>query len=241
MKMNKWPKLFNNKNFLYTKNSLNIYNSGDFITRSFKLSKIINHNLNFKKYIQLTNFIKKITFIKKEDSLLDFGSGNGAFLYFFINKLKLKKNVSFEISMPLLEVQKKFIKKTFFTNNIKSIKKNSVDHSISYSVFQYFKSNNHAKNILNNLIRVTKKNVVLFDIKNNKLKNKFKLNQRIKQGLTEIDYQKKYRNLPYRFYSKKFFIDFVKNKRTKLKINFYNMPKVSLDYKFGYCVKISKI
>ena len=86
MKMNKWPKLFNNKNFLYTKNSLNIYNSGDFITRSFKLSKIINHNLNFKKYIQLTNFIKKITFIKKEDSLLDFGSGNGAFLYFFINR-----------------------------------------------------------------------------------------------------------------------------------------------------------
>ena len=67
--------------------------------------------MNFKKYIQLTNFIKKITFIKKEDSLLDFGSGNGAFLYFFINKLKLKKNVSFEISMPLLDEDQRGLKK----------------------------------------------------------------------------------------------------------------------------------
>jgi hypothetical protein len=137
MKINKWPKLFNNKNFLYTKNSLNIYNSGDFITRSFKLSKIINHNLNFKKYIQLTNFIKKITFIKKEDSLLDFGSGNGAFLYFFINKLK-HNNL-----LPMTQ--------TFTSNINETATKSNNDPKDQFANFA-----EPSKNVINNILNFSK-------------------------------------------------------------------------------------
>ena len=40
---------------------------------------------------------------------MDFGSGNGAFLFFFVNKYNLKKNLSLELSKPLLLFQKKIM------------------------------------------------------------------------------------------------------------------------------------
>ena len=46
--------------------------------------------------------------IKKNYSILDFGSGNGAFLYYFKNKFNLKNNYSFEVSRPLLTFQKRY-------------------------------------------------------------------------------------------------------------------------------------
>ena len=50
----------------------------------------------------------------KNKSLLDFGSGNGALLYYLENVFGFKNNLSFEISKPLLNFQKKFLKKPIF-------------------------------------------------------------------------------------------------------------------------------
>lgn len=234
-----WFNLFNNKNFIYNRNSKIILVKKNYRSSSFKLLKIIHHNIDKKKFNKIINFIEKIVPIKKGSSLLDFGSGNGALLYYFINKFKLTKNSSIEISMPLLNFQKKFIKETNFSNNIKSFQDNKVDNTICYSVFQYLNKKD-AKNVLKNMIKITRKCIVIFDIKNKELSNQFKLNQRIRQNLSIKEFNKKYQNTPYNFYSKNFFINLIKNYKNKLRVEFFKMPRESIDYKFGYCVKISK-
>ena len=95
--------------------------------------------------------------IKKNYSILDFGSGNGAFLYYFKNKFNLKNNYSFEVSRPLLNFQKKILKETFFiqthykhNNSLRDLKDNMVDYSICNSVFQYFPSEIYARNVFLN-------------------------------------------------------------------------------------------
>ena len=116
MKKNYWYKIFNSKNFFYKKKSKKIlnFNHKDYKKISFILCSIIYPNLTFKKFIKITKFQIKSLEIKKNSSVLDFGSGNGAFLFYFLNKFKLDKNLSFEVSQPLISLQKKFINKTTF-------------------------------------------------------------------------------------------------------------------------------
>ena len=79
----KWNQLFNDNNFKYNTESKKLKN----IT-AYKLAKIIYPDLNQKKFKKISNFIIKNIEIKKNNKLLDFGSGNGAFLFFFKNKVK---------------------------------------------------------------------------------------------------------------------------------------------------------
>jgi hypothetical protein len=76
-----WSKLFNDKSFKYNVLSNNLKN----IT-SYNLAKIIYPDLTRKNFYKIINFIIKNIKIKKKDTLLDFGSGNGAFLNFFKNR-----------------------------------------------------------------------------------------------------------------------------------------------------------
>ena len=159
-----WHKIFNNKNFLYNIESKFNLKISNYKKLSYSLLKIIHPELNEKKFKGISKFISKNINIKKKQSLLDFGSGNGALLFYLKKKYSLKKNLSFEISQPLLNLQKKFIKDTKFfqthhlnTNIYKKFKNNSVDNSISISVFQYFYNKEYFLNTLNFLIQITKK------------------------------------------------------------------------------------
>ena len=178
MNKNSWYKLFNNKTFKYNVKSKKT------LLRPYKLAKVIFSNLTKKKFKKITNFFEKKINLKKSDKLLDFGSGNGAFLLFFQNKVK--KLYSIETSKPLINFQKKYLNNTKFKND-------EVDITIANSVFQYFLSEKYCRDVLSEMIRVTKKTVFIYDIKDKSKQKIFLDNARKKQKLTLEEFNKKYK------------------------------------------------
>ena len=108
-----WHQIFNNKNFFYFKNSKKLKKS-NYSYYSFNLLKIIYPELTYVKFRSIIKLMENILEMQKKNSMLDFGSGNGAFLNYFIAKYNLKDNYSFEISLPLINFQKKIINITIF-------------------------------------------------------------------------------------------------------------------------------
>ena len=246
---NKWEKIFNNKNFFYYSLSKKLNLKKKPLELSYMLASIIYPNLTNRKFINIINFIKFNLRIKKKSSILDFGSGNGAFIFFFIKKLFLINNLSLEISHPLLKFQKTFISKTKFvkTHHIKTdylnrFKDKAFDYSYCNSVFQYFTSDKYAKIVIDFLIRTTRKNILIYDIKNYHKQNVYKEMVRKRQGLTKKDFKKKYCNTPIKFYKKDFFIKTLNTLKKKYSFNykFKNLPYGATDSKFGYCLIIYK-
>ena len=132
------------------------------------LSSIIYPNLTYKKFLNIIKFQIKLLKIKRNSSILDFGSGNGGFLYYYIKKFNLKNNISFEISKPLIKFQKKILRNTkFYRTNHKNFvfreikKKHLVDYSLCNSVFQYFLTEKYTYSILELLIRLTRKRILI--------------------------------------------------------------------------------
>ena len=245
---NEWHKLFGSINFRYNKNSSLVKKEKDNLTYSYKLAKIIYPEINFNKYKNILKFIEKKINIKKNTSILDYGSGNGCFLYYFINKYKLKNNYSFEVSKNLIEFQRnkfestKFMKSNPNKFNFSKRKVDQVDYSICLSCFQYFNSNYYASKVIKFLLSVTKKTILIYDIKNLNLINKHKNKVRLRQGLTQTDFESKYKNYPLRYYKKTFFISILNKmiKKKKIKYNFDKLPNSATDYEYGYCLVITK-
>ena len=249
--MNKiWHKIFNKKNFFYNVDSnLKLNNSTNYKKLSYLFLKIVHPELNKNKFRNILKFLSKNLLINKKESILDFGSGNGALLLYLKKKYSLRKNFSFEISKPLLTLQKKFIKDTKFikthhleTNIYKQFSNISVDNAISISVFQYFYNQKYFLDTLEFLIKVTKKRILIYDIKDFNKKKKYKETVRKRQNLSRVGFFRKYKNTPIRFYSKKYIkktLNSLKNKH-KFSYKFLSLPKGATDYKFGYCLLIIK-
>ena len=161
-----WNKLFNKPNFSYIVNSKKVlnYKNKYHLRNSIKLLSIIYPGLELPKIKKILDLFSVKFINSKNKSLLDFGSGNGALLYYLENVFGFKNNLSFEISKPLLNFQKKILKKTNFYSlkgtDIKKIKKekdNIVDYSVCMSTFQYFPNKKYSLAIIKNMIRVTRK------------------------------------------------------------------------------------
>lgn len=244
---NEWHKLFDSKNFSYFKNSKLVKKINN-LSYSYKLAKIIYPEISFEKFKKILKYIENKINLKKNTSILDFGSGNGCFLHYFINKYQLNNNYSFEVSKSLIEFQKSKIKSTKFnkTNphkfNFSKKNINQVDYSICLSCFQYFNSNYYASMVINFLIDVTKKNILIYDIKNLNLINKHKKKVRLRQGLTKIEFENKYKNYPLRYYKKTFFIRILNKiaKKKNFKYYFDKLPNSATDNEYGYCLVIKK-
>jgi cyclopropane fatty-acyl-phospholipid synthase-like methyltransferase len=244
-----WHEIFNNKNFFYTKNSKKLKKS-NYSYYSFNLLKIIYPELTYVKFRSIIKFMENILGVKKKNSMLDFGSGNGAFLNYFIAKYNLKNNFSFEISLPLINFQKKIINRTNFYqthhSNLKVFEKINnqtiVDYSISNSVFQYFYSNSYCFKVLDFLIRSTKNKIFIYDIKDSNKRRAYKEQVRLRQNLSRTQFNNKYKNTPIRYYTKKFFIRILKKLKKKYNFNyeFISLPLSATDSKFGYCLLIKK-
>ncbi len=236
----KWSELFNDKNFKYNTESKKLKK-----INAYKLAKIIYPNLNQKKFKKISSFIIKNIKIKRNNKLLDFGSGNGAFLLFFKNKVK--KLYSLELSKNLIKYQKRFLQNTQYiltnpynVNFYKKIKDNQIDTTLSCSVFHYFHTEDYCKNILKEMIRTTSKQIFIYDIKDNIKKSTFISTVRKRQKMTRKEYFNKYKYTPQRFYTKSFFTNFLKKEYPKLKFNIINLPKEATDHEFGFCLKIEK-
>ena len=251
MKKNCWYKIFNNKLFFYKKKSnVILYQKyKKYQKLSFSLCSIIYAKLTFKKFMNIFKFQSNVLKIKNNSSVLDFGSGNGAFLFYFLNKYKLNKNLSFEISQPLISLQKKFINKTTFhkvhhskDNFSKKYKKIKVDHSYCNSVFQYFVNEDYALKVIEFLMNITNNSILIYDIKNSDKKNLYTQTVRKRQKLSLIEFKRKYKNTPIRFYKKTFFKKILNklNKKYSFKYKFKNLPYGATDNKFGYCLIIYK-
>ena len=245
---NEWYKLFGSKSFNYFKNSYLIKKNKNNLSYCYKLAKIIYPEINFEKFKKILNFVEKKIDLKNNTSILDFGSGNGCFLYYFINKYNLNNNYSFEVSKNLIEFQKSKINSTKFkkTNpyrfNFSKKEIDQVDCSICLSCFQYFNSNKYASKVINFLLNVTKKTILIYDIKNLDLINKHKKKVRLRQGLTKIEFENKYKDYPLRYYKKTFFIRILSKiaRNKQFKYHFVNLPNSATDYEFGYCLVITK-
>jgi SAM-dependent methyltransferase len=244
-----WHEIFNNNNFFYFKNSEELKRM-NYAKYSFCLAKIIYPELSYIKFKGIIKFIEKSLGIKKKNSILDFGSGNGAFLNYFIKKYNLKDNYSFDISRPLLNFQKKIIIETNFykthQSNLKIFDKINndiiVDHSISNSVFQYFYTDSYCCKVLDFLIKVTKKSILIYDIKDFNKRHIYKEHVRTRQNLSSTEFKNKYKNTPIKFYTKNFFVRILKNlkKKYNFKYEFISLPLSAIDQKFGYCLLIKK-
>lgn len=243
-----WYKIFNNKKFLYYKDS-EYLKKNNYLYYSYNLQKIIYPGLSFLKFKKISSFMEKILKLKKKESILDFGSGNGAFLNYFIKKYHLRDNYSMELSLPLINFQKKFLYKTNFYKThhtkyeiFKKINNDVVDYSISNSVFQYFYSNFYCFKVLDFLIRVTKKNILIYDIKDFNKRKSYKEHVRKRQNLSKTEFERKYNNTPIRFYTKSYLAKILKKLKNKynFKYKFVSLPYSSTDSKYGYCLIIQK-
>ena len=246
---NKWDKIFNNKKFSYYRLSKKIDLNENPQRLSYRLASVIYPNLTYKKFINIIIFIQNNLKIVNRSSILDFGSGNGAFIFYFIKKFFLKKNLSLEISQPLLRFQKSFIFNTNFINtnktsidNLKYLEDKTFDYSYCNSVFQYFVNDKYAKSVLHFLIKVTKKRIIIYDIKNFNKKKQYQGTVAKRQNLSINEYRKKYKDTPIKFYKKSFFIKILKSFKNKYDLNykFKALPPGAIDSKFGYCLIISK-
>lgn len=253
IKKNKWNTIFSSKKMSYYQKTLDYIKSQDSLLniKSYNLCKIIYPGLTPKIYCAMKNFFSKLIVdnfgkkIKDSISILDFGSGNGFLLFFLLNKFNIKKMLSIELSKNLIFLQKKILHKTKFllidNNNtlfFNKVKDNSYDFVICCSVFQYFISYRYAIDIIENFIRIGKRKICLYDIKNFEFKHKYLKNLMDRQNISKSEFKKKYKFCPIRFYKKKFFLDKFSNIEKVKKIIFKKMPVGSLDQDFGYSVII---
>ena len=206
MPISRWNKIFGIKSQYIKEDPYNLMSYSLF-------TKVYSNALNYSDFLSVTKFISNKLKIKKNSSILDYGSGNGAILFFFLRKFNLKKNISIEINKSFLNFQKKFIKHTKFlkgnfinpSNFLSKIKSNSVDNITCNSVFQYFISDKQAILVLLEFVRIAKKRIFIYDVKNIDLKKKYQETVRKRQGLSKTKFKKKYLNTPIRLYDKSFF------------------------------------
>ena len=241
MPISKWNKIFGIKSQYIKEDPYDLMSYSLF-------TKVYSNALNYSDFLSVTKFISNKLKIKKNSSILDYGSGNGAILFFFLRKFSLKKNISIEINKSFLNFQKRFIKHTKFlkgnfinpSNFLSKIKSNSVDNIICNSVFQYFVSDKQAILVLLEFVRITKKKIFIYDVKNIDLKKKYQETVRKRQGLSKTKFKKKYLNTPIRLYGKSFFLKDKKLNNITKSIKIYPLPKSALDKKFGFCIMIEK-
>ena len=243
---NKWYKIFRKKNNPYLNKSLNIIRNKkdkNYKTVSYELSKVVYGTSKFFFSDFITFLSKKIKFLhKKKFSIAEYGSGNGFILFYFLKKYKINNIFSFEISKENLNFQKKlFGFGNFFSvkpeNYQIKIKDSSVDIFIISSVFQYLLSNTQAKRLIDECIRVSVYQILILDVYDELTKKNYKLKKMRDAGLNQMQFGKKYRNLPYRFYKKKFFSYINNNKKVK-KFFFTKMPKTWRYRKYSFCIVI---
>jgi len=247
MANNKWYRVFRDKNNPYLKKSLNVLRkkgSKNYKTISFELSKVVWGSNKFF-FLEFINFItKKINFLikKRKFNIGEYGSGNGFILYYFSKKYKLSNIFSFDISKDYLSFQKKLIGFGKFISvkpeNYKiKIKDSSVDIFVISSLFQYLLSYTQAKRLIEECIRVSTYRILILDVYNDLTKKKYNLKKMKESELNQTQFERKYKNLPYRFYRKKFF-NYINNNKKVKKFFFTKMPKTWKYRQYSFCLII---
>jgi ubiquinone/menaquinone biosynthesis C-methylase UbiE len=177
----------------------------------------INRN-EWKKY---TNYFIKKYDIQQNQYILEIGCGCGAFLYFFYKK-KIKC-YGIDNSKELIKIAKKFFnKENFFVreaNSLKQIKNRKFDFIFVNPVFQYFINLKYAKQVLDEIMRISHSNtkIIILDVPDIKKYSLWQKSAIKKIGLT--GFKKNYKNLKHKFYEKKFFYNYAYSNKLNISIS----------------------
>ena len=239
MIVSRWNKVFGSKSQYIKESPYNLMSYALF-------TKVYSSALSYSDFLSVMKSISNALRLKKDSSIMDYGSGNGAILLYFLSNFSLKKNVSIELNKSFLNFQKKFIKHTKllkgnFINPSKflsKIKTNSVDNIICNSVFEYFLSEKQAHLVLLEFARIAKKRIFITGIKNVELKKKYQERIRKRQGLSKFNFKKKYQKTPIRLYNKSFFLKNRKLNEAVKSVKIYLPPKGALDNRFNFCILV---
>jgi SAM-dependent MidA family methyltransferase len=176
-------------------------------------------NLSYQYFCKLFKF-------KKNNSLLDFGSGSGYFLYYVQRKIDLQK-ISVEINPKLIKYQKKILKKTKYilwnvsANKIPiKIKNCKGNYLIANSSLQYLSKK--IIYILLNIFITNFEKILLIDVKNKKFEKRFYTMQENKYNVDIKNIYSKKNKLNF-FYKKE--LIFFLNKFNNVKYRFIDKKK----------------
>ena len=215
-----WKKIWNNR-------KVKLKNHNSVLTRLM----ILNGHLDSINKIKIKNwrkYGKNISLklgIKDNESIFEFGCGSGALLYLF--KSKTKKLFGCDYSKQLINAAKKILPllKIYHSESEKYKSSKVYNYVISSSMLEYVKSN-QIKKIITNMTNSFDKGLFIGEILDKKCEKIF---------LKKFRKSKNY----YTFIDKKFFKNFCKKNKLKLKIYPSILPG-SMQKKFRYCVQIHK-
>ena len=190
----------------------------------------INAGFDFLSIVQWKNLVKIFTdllIIKKDSQILDVGCGEGAFLeqikqYKSVSGIDLSENAIFKINTKM-----KVDFKVSQVNNL-PFDDNSFDTVICFSIFHYLESINYSKQVINELIRVTKPlgQILIGDI-NDFDKKELYFSTRIKENRNTL-HKVKSVTPDHQFYKKSLFLELAK--KNNLKIQIIDESKLDLSF-----------
>tara|TARA_B100000767_G_scaffold125759_1_gene119900 strand:- start:940 stop:1770 length:831 start_codon:yes stop_codon:yes gene_type:complete len=183
--------------------------------------------------------IKKIK-LKKNENILEYGCGSGAFLSYFYNKGFNLYGIDYS-RYQIQKARKYFSKIKFKTGEISKIDSFNVKFNFIFSnlTFHYFDNYSYAKALIDKMIKNLKSNGSIF-ITNIPDKDKEQLFK--KELINQIgikEFKKKYSYHTHLFYKKLFFKQIAKKNNLKIKI-FNESLKFSKNFKYRYNVILKK-
>lgn len=219
-RISSWKKIWNNRKIVLKNNNSVLAKLMTLNGHSYSINDIKENN--WKKYGE--NISLKLD-IKKNESIFEYGCGSGALLFLF--KSKTKSLFGCDYSKELVNASKKIAPqlKIFLSEGEKYHSSKTYDYIISSSMLEYVKLNK-AKKIIKKMTNSFNKGVFIGEILDKKFEKIF-----LKKFNKPRDY--------YTFIDKKYFENFCKKNKLKLKIYPSILPG-SKQTKFRYCVQINR-
>lgn len=194
-----WNNIINRKDFPWTRNTYALQDVTPYALHSCIF------DTGESAYKEFLDYVDNLLGIKHNESISEFGCGNGANLLYF--RQKYNSPVSgIDISKPLIDFCNSFFAaNNFLVGSTIPFESKSIDYFISNSVFQYLDTFKDANKIIEEMCRVARKAVLITDIKPLSTKKEFKEKQAQRQGLSLEELETKYKDTKHLFFDRNMF------------------------------------
>lgn len=156
--MNKWKEIWNNRK--------DDYFEDDTLAKLIALDGFDSGagKINKKDWLDYSYSISQKLGIKNNESIFEFGCGSGALLYPMYVGFNVKVG-GCDFSEILIKNANKYMKGNFFVSSVIDVNLNKAyDYTISNSVFQYFPSEQYARNVVSKMLKASKKKIAILDV-----------------------------------------------------------------------------
>lgn len=200
----------------------------DFETVFMELKRLTGNDTTGKG-VEFQGFMKQYADIKtnisndgkkKIKSVFEVGCGSGPFLLAF--QRDGYKIGGVDYSKSLIDVAKKILINPveLYCGEANNLKEDIIyDCVMSNSVFEYFKSDEYAVDVLEKMMDKARYSIAVLDVHDNEKKEQY---LQYRRSIIQ-DYDKKYKNLEKKFFEKKFFEKFARDNFLTIKIQNTNI------------------